>query len=122
MRALDRRDVGLRELAALVRRDPALTARLIQLANSAIFSGLRPAVAVEEAVMRVGTSGLARIAVAISLIQRNGSGRAGGMDLRRFWVEAIGSFVVPLAAGVERFHAWAFADARETGLPSEDRL
>ena len=40
----------------------------------------------------------------------------------RFWVEAIGSFVVPLAAGVERFHAWAFADARETGLPSEDRL
>ena len=40
----------------------------------------------------------------------------------RFWVEAIGSFVVPLAAGVERFHAWAFADSRETGLPSEDRL
>ena len=40
----------------------------------------------------------------------------------RFWVEAIGSFVVPLAAGVERFHAWAFADPRETGLPSEDRL
>lgn len=115
MRALDRRDVGLRDLAALVRRDPALTARLIQLANSAIFSGLRPAVAVEEAVIRIGTSGLARIAVAISLIQKSGSGRAGGLDLRRFWVESIqrGLVFQHLAARLGRMPA---AEAFSLGL------
>lgn len=89
MRALDRSDAGMRELAQITRRDPALAARMIQLANSAIFAGLRPAVAVEEAVMRVGTSGLARMAVAISLMHFTAEGIVGGLDLRRFWTESI---------------------------------
>ena len=89
MRALDRRDLGMRDIANIARKDPALVARMIQLANSAIFAGLRPAVAIEEAVLRIGTGGLARLAIAMSLIQASRAATVEGFDLRRFWMTSI---------------------------------
>ncbi|MGE0073008.1 MAG: diguanylate cyclase [Thiomonas sp.] len=89
MRALERRDMGLRELAQIARKDPALVARMIQLANSAVFAGLRPAVAIEEAVLRIGTSGLARLAIALSLVESSHTTTVAGFDLQRFWLTSI---------------------------------
>ena len=89
MRALERRDMGMRDIAQIARKDPALVARMIQLANSAIFVGLRPAVAIEEAVLRIGTGGLARLAIAMSLMQRNKLALADGFDPHRFWMTSI---------------------------------
>ncbi|MDY0331620.1 MAG: diguanylate cyclase [Thiomonas sp.] len=89
MRALERRDLGLRDIANIARRDPALVGRMIQLANSAIFAGMRPAVAVEEAMLRIGTGGLARLAIALSLMQASKSANLEGFDLRRFWMTSI---------------------------------
>ena len=89
MRALDRRDLGMRDIANIARKDPALVARMIQLANSAIFAGMRPAVAIEEAVLRIGTGGLARLAIAMSLMQASKSATVEGFDLRRYWMTSI---------------------------------
>ncbi len=89
MRALDRRDLGMRDIANIARKDPALVARMIQLANSAIFAGMRPAVAIEEAVLRIGTGGLARLAIAMSLMQASKSAAVEGFDLRRYWMTSI---------------------------------
>jgi diguanylate cyclase (GGDEF)-like protein len=89
MRALDRRDLGMRDIANIARKDPALVARMIQLANSAIFAGMRPAVAIEEAVLRIGTAALARLAIAMSLMQASKSATVEGFDLRRYWLTSI---------------------------------
>ncbi len=89
MRALERRDLGMRDIANIARKDPALVARMIQLANSAIFAGMRPAVAIEEAVLRIGTGGLARLAIALSLMQASKATDIEGFDLRRFWMTSI---------------------------------
>lgn len=89
MRALERRDMGMRDIANIARKDLALVARMIQLANSAIFAGMRPAVAIEEAVLRIGTGGLARLAIALSLIQASKAVHIEGFDLRRFWMTSI---------------------------------
>ena len=89
MRALERRDLGMRDIANIARKDPALVARMIQLANSAIFAGMRPAVAIEEAVLRIGTGGLARLAIALSLMQASKATEIEGFDLRRFWMTSI---------------------------------
>ncbi|MBN8775194.1 sensor domain-containing diguanylate cyclase [Thiomonas arsenitoxydans] len=89
MRALERRDLGMRDIANIARKDPALVARMIQLANSAIFAGMRPAVAIEEAVLRIGTGGLARLAIALSLMQASKATNIEGFDLRQFWMTSI---------------------------------
>lgn len=89
MRALDRRDLGMRDIANIARKDPALVARMIQLANSAIFVGMRPAVAIEEAVLRIGIGGLARLAIAMSLMQASKSATVEGFDLQRYWMTSI---------------------------------
>ena len=89
MRALERRDMGMRDIANIARKDLALVARMIQLANSAIFAGMRPAVAIEEAVLRIGTGGLARLAIALSLMQASKATSVEGFDLRRFWMTSI---------------------------------
>ena len=89
MRALERRDMGMRDIANIARKDLALVARMIQLANSAIFAGMRPAVAIEEAVLRIGTGGLARLAIALSLMQASKAVHIEGFDLRRFWMTSI---------------------------------
>jgi len=115
MRALDRRDLGMRDIANIARKDPALVARMIQLANSAIFAGMRPAVAIEEAVLRIGTGGLARLAIALSLMQASKSATVEGFDLRRYWLTSIqrGLVFQHLSQRVGKMHS---AEAFSLGL------
>ena len=118
MRALERRDMGLRELAHIARQDPVLVARMIQLANSAVFAGLRPAVAIEEAVLRIGTSGLARLAIALSLVQSSQSASIAGFDLQRFWLTSIQRGLV-FQYLAQRVGKMLSAEAFSLGLLSE---
>ena len=88
MQAVDRRDVGVFEVCRIARADPLLVARTVQMANSALYAGLRPTAAMEDAVMRIGVSALARLAVGLSLVhglQRWG----GGFDLAAYWHRAL---------------------------------
>ncbi len=88
MQAVERRDVGVFEVCRIARADPLLVARTVQMANSALYSGLRPTAAMEDAVMRIGVSALARLAVGLSLVHavpRWG----GGFDLGAYWRQAL---------------------------------
>ena len=115
MRGLERRDLGMRDIAQIVRKDPALAARMIRIANSAMFAGFRPAVAIEDAVLRIGTGGLARLAIVISVIGRDKWVQARGFDPQRFWTGSIhrGLLVQQLTRHVGRMHA---AEAFSLGL------
>jgi HD-like signal output (HDOD) protein len=54
------------ELTRVVSRDPALSAGVLSVANSAVYRGVEPTETVREAVARLGTAELGRVAAAIS--------------------------------------------------------
>jgi diguanylate cyclase (GGDEF)-like protein len=88
MQAVDRRDVGVFEVCRIARADPMLVARTVQMANSALYAGLRQTAAMEDAVMRIGVSALARLAVGLSLVHGN-QRWSGSFDLGAYWRRAL---------------------------------
>jgi len=69
MRSVNDPDGSARAVAAIIERDPALSAHLLRVANSAYYrTQPRPVASLERAVAMVGTDGLRRI-VAAALMQ-----------------------------------------------------
>jgi len=62
-------DADIEQITATLRRDAALTARLIDMANSATFLGFDPATSIEDAVARVGFRETHRIIGAVASTQ-----------------------------------------------------
>jgi HD-like signal output (HDOD) protein len=82
--ACRRDDANLDEIANLVRTDPALSGRLLALANAAALGG-RNVVSVDEAVSRMGLVRVSQVALAFSLIDQHGSGACRNFDYAGFW-------------------------------------
>lgn len=75
----------IEDIAELIETDPALTVRLLRLANSVFLRSVEPAVTVEQAIMRVGSNHLRVMALSISLRDTFPMGKVGAMDYERFW-------------------------------------
>ncbi len=72
------------QMARLVQTDPALSGRVLKLANSAAKSH-RPIVAIPEAIIRVGMQTVGQLAVAFSLIDSRSDGHCRGLDYQAYW-------------------------------------
>ncbi len=73
------------QLAHLVQSDPALSGRLLRLANSA-STGLRPVISIPEAIVRIGLKTVGELAVAFSIIDVNHDDeRCQAFDYLEFW-------------------------------------
>lgn len=70
MRALADPSVSLHAVAATIGRDPAMTAKVLQLANSAFHGTLQPLHSVHDAVLRLGLSTLANVVLAAEIFAR----------------------------------------------------
>jgi diguanylate cyclase (GGDEF)-like protein len=88
IRLAGRDDVEISEVAAVLKRDPSLTAKIIQLSNSPLYIGRRPILAVEDAIIRVGLSALSQLAVGITLLSSRHLS-CTGFDLRHFWTQSL---------------------------------
>lgn len=77
--------VILEEVTVRIRRDPALTARLIRIANSAAFASTEPVSSVEDAVTLIGFEEVHRI-VGFAMLERIGDGNLTmyGISSKRF--------------------------------------
>jgi HD-like signal output (HDOD) protein len=82
--ACRREDVRLEEIAKLVRTDPALSGRLLALANAAAFGG-RTLASADEAVLRMGLVRVSQLALAFSLIDQHGAGACANFNYAGFW-------------------------------------
>lgn len=83
-------EVPLVEIAGLLRRDPALTARLIAIANSAAYARAEPATSLEEAVACVGYREVYRLVGAVVTSQLVDEPlRSYGLDPIRFRENAL---------------------------------
>ncbi len=66
---LQQDEVPLPEITQLLRRDPALTARLIAMANSTVYARSEPATSLEEAVACIGYRDVYRLVGAVAATQ-----------------------------------------------------
>jgi HD-like signal output (HDOD) protein len=76
-------------IAAAVRLDPDLTARLLRLVNSAALRPAKPIDTVSQAAMRIGTTQLQRLAMATSVIRMFRGMPEHLLDMASFWTHSI---------------------------------
>jgi len=87
-RVLDDEHVGARDVAQIIERDPALTARLLRTANSAAFSrGGDRIGSVSNAVARLGVNQIRAICIVLAVVKAFNS-RSGGLNHQRFWIHS----------------------------------
>ena len=127
MPRLQRVDVDLTDVAALIRRDAGLTARLIAAANSAAYTGGEPSASLEAAVGRIGYRETYRIIGAVASSQlSNAPLRIYGMPPHRLRENALFAALVmeELApkANLEPRAAYTAGLLRSIGKPVLDRF
>ncbi len=114
MELLQRENAGLAEAAELIRLDPVLTAKIIQLANSILYRGSRPAVAIDAALLRIGLKVVVRLALGLSLAHEKVS-VAAHFDLHRFWATAV-LRAIAMQSLANRIGGWSAAEIFTLGL------
>lgn len=87
-----REDVTTGELARALQMDPALVGRVLRAANSAA-TGVRAAVSIPDAIVRIGFAGVRRLAMGFSLVERNGAGACKEFDYTAFWSHSLAAAV-----------------------------
>jgi diguanylate cyclase (GGDEF)-like protein len=102
-------DTDLARICELLARDPALAAKVVGVANSALYRRGDPATTVRRAALALGANAVTAIALSFSLVsQRPG---AGDFDFAAYWRRAL------LGAVASRsFAKWARIDPEEAML------
>ncbi len=97
-------DFAYDELIKTVLADPALSGRIIKIANSAYRDGLPPVHTVAQATMRLGARAVRSVALGFSLIADNRRGTAKDFDFQTYWSNSLATAVaVHMLAQVTRF-------------------
>lgn len=98
-------DIEMAKVATAVGRDPAMTAKILRIANSAFYAQRRPSQNLRQALVIIGLNAALTLALSFSLVSSMRALRATGIDYSRFWRRAL------LAATAAR----AFSEAAKTG-------
>lgn len=85
------------QLTQLVQSDPALSGRLLKLANSASL-GSRPVSSISGAIVKVGMKNVGQLAVAFSLIDKGFDAQCEAFDYPLFWSQSL--FMALLCRGL----------------------
>lgn len=101
-------DVEIEALAAVIERDPGLTARLIGIANSAFYAPARPVTTVKEAMVQVlGLNLVRNMAFGMAVVGGLPVATCPRFDLTAYWLMALGS--ADLVSGLAKDSALADA-------------
>ncbi|HPF13987.1 MAG TPA: diguanylate cyclase [Planctomycetota bacterium] len=103
------------DLIQTIMADPALSGRVIQMANSALHAGAEPVETVREAAVRMGSKALRGLALGFSLVERGDGRLLGGLDHHSFWSRSLATAVATSILAYE-CRAWAPAEAFTCGL------
>ena len=77
------------QVAATIGRDPALAAKLLRAANSALYSRQRKSTNLRQALIVLGLHGATTLALGFSLVGTYRSLKSNGVDYDRYWRRAI---------------------------------
>lgn len=102
-------DIEMAKVATAVSRDPAITAKILRIANSAFYAQRRPSQNLRQALVIIGLNAALTLALSFSLVSSMRAMRPAGIDFSRFWRRAL------LAATAAR----AFGEATKTSHPED---
>lgn len=114
---LQQDNAGIADAAKLIRVDPILTAKIIKIANSAIYGKYRRIMGIEEALMRIGLKMVVPLALGLTLASKTFS-TPPNFDLRRFWAGSL-LRAIAMHALAARTDEWPAADVFTIGLLCE---
>lgn len=89
MQALADEDMDHRQLASVLHHYPVITARLIALANSAWVCPVAPITNIETACVRLGSSVVKGVSIAIAVASSFNTARCPSFDPIRFWTTSM---------------------------------
>lgn len=98
-------DIEMAKVAQAVGRDPAMTAKILRIANSAFYAQRRPSQNLRQALVIIGLNAALTLALSFSLVSSMRALRPVGIDYPRFWRRAL------LAATAAR----AFGESAKVG-------
>lgn len=102
-------DIEMARVAQAVGRDPAMTAKILRIANSAFYAQRRPSQNLRQALVVIGLNAALTLALSFSLVSPMRALRPVGIDYPRFWRRAL------LAATGAR----AFCEAAKVTQPED---
>jgi HD-like signal output (HDOD) protein len=108
--ALNDPAIPLQRVATVIERDPAATAKLLQLVNSAFFGATRPTSSVEQAMIRLGVSLVRTLVLSAHLFAQASGTHLAPIAERAFWVARVARRLAPMGAGDEAFAAGLLCD------------
>jgi diguanylate cyclase (GGDEF)-like protein len=92
-------DIGTARLAKEISYDPALTAKILKVSNSAWCGVLRDVTTLEQAVNLLGFDGTMSLALSFSLVRRLRTISGIAFDLKTYWRRSVIAASATLAAG-----------------------
>lgn len=78
-------DVTVKQITEVVQNDPSLTARILKVANSSLYSFRRKITTLSQAVSLLGMSAIRNIALCVSVLDSFPTNKVSGFDYRHFW-------------------------------------
>src|SRR5512140_2775894 len=93
LNAVQRDDVSLHDLARIISADPALTAKLLRVANSSFYSLPNQITSIERALTVLGTNVIKNIALSFAIAGDLRGSEQGGFDFNYFWRRSVTSAV-----------------------------
>jgi len=82
-------DIDISQVAAAISRDPALAAKLLRVANSALYSRHRKSTNLRQALIALGLQGATTLALGLSLVGTFRALKSNGLDYDRYWRRTI---------------------------------
>ena len=89
MRIAEDKSATLEEIADAVSRDPGLTAKLLKLSNSALFSMGSDVHTIQQASMILGMKSVMMLALSFSLVEAMEEDEGSGFDFGDFWTRSL---------------------------------
>jgi diguanylate cyclase (GGDEF)-like protein len=82
-------DIEMSKVAQAVGRDPAMTAKILRIANSAFYAQRRPSQNLRQALVIIGLNAALTLALSFSLVSSMRALQPIGIDYPRFWRRAL---------------------------------
>ena len=95
-------DVSTNDIADVIQKDPALTAKLLQTANSSLFGLPKKVGSIQQATVILGLRTVKVMALSFSLVDTFQQSGDDGYDYRRYWRRSLTSAVVSQGFALHR--------------------
>ncbi len=108
-------DAPLEDIARLIQADPALSAKVLNFANSPLIAPRRPIASIHEALIRIGLNAARALVLSLSLLGCHPIAQCPAFDYPRFWAKSLAR-AVALSKLAERRRVLAPEEAFVLGL------